>query len=98
MGRGRPQVAVLVADFGGVLLFVSTALEHFHRHTSYGNAVVMEQGCTATQHVAATPPSVVGQPAPLPPNCRVPRGQGVGGVAIFVRYYVDDGILVEQQM
>ena len=38
-----------------------------------------------------------GRPAPLPPNCRVRCGQGGEGAAIFVQYYVDDGILVEVQ-
>ena len=52
---------------------------------------------TATQHVAVTPPRLAGLPAPLPPNCRVRRGQGRGGVAIFGRYDVNDGILVEVQ-
>ena len=86
-----------MAEFAGVLLFISIALEHSHRHTLYDDAVVMEQGRTATQHVAVTPPRAADRPAPLPPNCRDPAHKEGGGVAIFVRYYVNDGILVEVQ-
>ena len=58
----------------------------------------MEQGRTATQHVAVTPPRAPDRLATLPPNCRVPLGQKGGRRSdFFVRYYVDDGILVEVQ-
>ena len=62
----------------GFFCLFSAALEHSHRHTSYYDAVVMEQGRTATQHDAVTPPRADDRPAALPPNCRVPRGQGGG--------------------
>ena len=82
----------------GFFCLFSAALEHAHRHTSYEDAVVMEQGRIATQHVAVTPPKATDRPTPLPPGCRVPRGEGGGRRSLFfVRYYVDDGILVEVQ-
>ena len=85
-----------MAEFAGVFCLFSAALEHAHRHTSYDDAVVMEQGRTATEHVSVTPPRATDRPAPLPPGCRVPRGQGGWRRnTFFVLYYVDDGILVE---
>ena len=54
----------------------SAALEHAHRHTSYDDVVVMEQGRTATEHVLVTPPKATDGPAPLPPGRRVSRGRG----------------------
>ena len=82
----------------GVFCLVSAALEHAHRHTSDDDAVVMEEGRTATEHVSVTPPRATDRPAPLPPGCRVPRGRGGGKrTPLFVLYYVDDGILVEVQ-
>ena len=51
----------------------STALEHAHRHTTYGDAVVMEQGRTVTEHVSVTPPRATDRPSPSPPGCRVLR-------------------------
>ena len=82
----------------GFFRFFSTALERAHRHTSYDDAVVIEQGRTATVHVSVTPPRATGRPSSLPPGCRVPRGRGgVRRTPFFVLYYVDDGILVEVQ-
>lgn len=40
----------------GFFCLFSAALEHAHSHTSYGDAVVMNQGSNATQHVVVTPP------------------------------------------
>ena len=77
----------------GFFCLFSAALEHAHRHTSYDDAVVMEQGRTATEHVSVTPPRATDRPASLPSGCRVPRGQGGGRrTPFFVLYYVDDGI------
>ena len=82
----------------GFFCLFSAALEHAHRHTTYDDAVVMEQGRTATEHVSVTPPRANDRPAPLPPGCRVPRGREGGGEdPLFVLYYVDDGVLVEVQ-
>ena len=38
----------------GFFCLFSAALEHAHRHPSYDDAVVMEQGRTATEHVSVT--------------------------------------------
>ena len=66
-----------MAEFAGrVFCLFSAALEHAHRHTSYDDAVVMEQGGTATEHVSVTLPRATDRPALLPPGCRVPRGRG----------------------
>ena len=80
----------------GVFCLFSAALKHTHRHTSYDDAVVMEQGRTATEHVSVTPPRATDRPVSLPRGCRVPRGRGGKRRSpFFVLYYVDDGILVE---
>ena len=82
----------------GFFCLFSAALEHDHRHTSYDDAVVMEEGRTATEHVSVTPPKAPERPDSLPPGCWVPRGRGGGRrSSFFVLYYVDDGILVEVQ-
>ena len=82
--------------FPGFFCLFSAALEHAHRHTSYDDAMVMEQGRTATEHVSVTPPRATDRPTSLPPGCRVPRGRGGWRrTPFFVLYYVDDGILVE---
>ena len=58
----------------------------------------MEKGNTATQHVAVNTPRATDRPPPFPSACRLPGGQGGGRWGrFFVRYYVDDGILVEVQ-
>ena len=74
----------------GFFCLFSAALEHAHRHTSYDNAVVMEQGRTATEHISVTPPRATDRPAQLPPGCRVPRGRGGGKRTPF---FVLPGIL-----
>ena len=76
----------------GVFCLFSAALEHAHRYTSYDEAVVMEQGRTATEHVSVTPPRATNRPASFPPGCRVPRGRGGERRSpFFVLCYVDDG-------
>ena len=70
----------------GVFSLFSATLEHAHRHTSYDDAVVMEQGRTATGHVSVTPPRATDRPAPLPSGCRAPRGRGGGGGPPFSYY------------
>ena len=82
-------VADRTLQFGwspGFFCLFSAALEHAHRHTSYDDAVVMEQGRTTTEHVLVTPPRAIDRTAPLPPGCRVPRVRGGGGGAPFSYY------------
>ena len=73
-----------MAEFAGFLCVFSAAIEHAHRHTSYDDAVVMEQGRTATKHLSVTPPRATDRPAPLPPACRVPA-DGKGDEEPFFR-------------
>ena len=83
-------VADRTLQFGwspGFFCLFSAALEHAHRHTSYDDAVVMEQGRTATEHVSVTPPRATDRPAALPPGCRVLRGRGGGGGGPPFSYY-----------
>ena len=67
----------------GFFCLFSAALEHAHRHTSYGDAVVMAQGRAATGHVSVIPPRTTDRPALLPPGCRIPRGRGGGRRPLF---------------
>ena len=67
----------------GFFCLFSAALEHAHRHTSYGDAVVMAQGRAATGHVSVTPPRTTDRPASLPPGCRVPVVGGGGRRPLF---------------
>lgn len=80
----------------GNFCLLTSAIEHAHLHTKFDDAVVTNQGKVATQHI--TVPAAVGveSPPPFPPHCRIPPGVG-GGAAdnFFIRFYVDDGILVE---
>ena len=76
---------------------MASALEHSHTHSTFLDAVVSPQGVAAVAHVKMSPPR--GAPvASLPRDCRpVPGTGGTTGGYFFVRYYVDDGILVEVQ-
>ena len=69
----------------GFFCLFSAALEHAHRHTSYGDAVVMAQGRAATGHVSVIPPRTTDRPALLPPGCRIPRGRGGVKTSPFFR-------------
>lgn len=75
---------------------MTSALEHSHNHTSLDNAVLTELGRRATAHVEVPLPVEQEVPPPFPPGCRIPPGSG-GGLSdsFFVKFYVDDGILVE---
>ena len=76
----------------------SAAVEHTHRHTSYGDAVATKQGSTEIQHVDVTPPKGNDRRTPLPSSWLISRPQGGRRTShLFVRYYVDDIILVEVQ-
>ena len=75
----------------------SSALEHSHTHTTFEDALVSEHGRGAAEsvHIADARNRVV---APLPSDC-ADLGEWGGRFydPFFVRYYVDDGILVEVQ-
>ena len=82
----------------GFWCIFASALDHSYVNTSYENAVVTESGSEATAHVEVTQPAATDWPNPLPQGCRVPPNTG-GGIDgnCFVRYYVDDGLMVEVQ-
>lgn len=80
----------------GFWLLFSSALEHSHTHTTFQGSVVTQEGSEAVKHVRIVPSPVDAPAADLPSGCQ--KVQGTGGFAgspFFVRYYVDDGILVE---
>ena len=83
----------------GFWCLFASALEHAHVNTTFRDAVVTVQGRAAAAHVVVQPAGEAERSSPLPPNCRVPPGTG-GGVEdpFFVRFYVDDAILVEVQL
>ena len=72
------------------------AIDHAHSSTSFDDAVVTPQGLAATRHVRMDIPAAGEAPVQLPPECKVPSGQGGGATGTFwVRSYVDDTIGVE---
>ena len=76
---------------------LASALEHAHTRSTFQGAVVSPQGAAAVAHVGIAPPRGV-PVVSLPRDCRpVPGVGGNAGSYFFVRYYVDDGILVELQ-
>ena len=96
---GDVVVVDLRAQFGwrsspGFWSLFSSALEHSHTHTTFQTASVSPVGAESVKHVKLVPPSV---PAtPLPRDCAtLVMDGGFAGSAFFVRYYVDDGVLVE---
>ena len=82
----------------GFWCLLASALDYSHVLTSYENAAITESGRDATAHVKVTRSEATEQLASLPRGCQTPQGTG-GGIddCFFVRYYVDDGILVELQ-
>ena len=71
-------------------------IEHAHGSTSFDDAVVTPQELAATRHVRVDIPAAGETPVQLPPECRVPLGQGGGATGTFwARSYVDDTIGVE---
>ncbi len=72
----------------------SSALEPSHTHTTSPTASVLPEGAQAVAHVQVVSPTA---PAvSLPRDCQtLTMDGGFAGSVFFVRYYVDDGILVE---
>ena len=76
---------------------MASALEHSHTHSTFQDAAVSPQGAAAVEHVRLAPPRG-SSVASLPHDCQtVSGGGGYAGSRFFVRYYVDNGILVEVQ-
>jgi len=97
---GNRVVVDLRLQFGwrnspGFWGLMTSALEHAHTHTTFQGADVSRQGAAAVSHVEVSPPRGV-QVVAIPRDCGpVPGAGGLTGSNFFVRYYVDDGILVE---
>ena len=76
---------------------MASALEHAHTHSTFQGADVSQQGAAAVVHVRISPPRGV-PVVSIPGDCGPVSGSGGNaGNYFFVRYYVDDGILVEVQ-
>jgi len=96
---GDEVVVDLRCQFGwrsspGFWSLFSSALEHSHTHTSFQTASVLPEGAKAVDHVRIVPPDV--SAVSLPRDCEpVVMDGGFAGSEFFVRYYVDDGVLVE---
>ena len=76
---------------------MASALEHAHTNSTFQDAAVSPQGAAAVEHVPLAPQRG-GPVRSLPRDCRIVSGSGgYAGSRCFVRYYVDDGILVEVQ-
>lgn len=79
----------------GLWGLLSAALKHAYKNTTFPSAIVSRLGCDAVAHVDVSIPAR-GEPVSVPTDCSVVPGErGFAGDAFFVRYYVDDGILVE---
>ena len=63
----------------GFYCLLAGAIEHAHGSTSFDDAVVTLQGLAATRYVRVDIPAAGEAPVQLPPECRVPPGQGGGG-------------------
>ena len=71
--------------------------EHAHTRSSFQGAVVSPRGAAAVAHLGIAQPRGV-PVVSLPRVCRPVHGGGGNARSyFFVRYYVDDGILVELQ-
>ena len=76
---------------------MASALEHAHTHSTFQDAAVSPQGAAAVERVQLSPLRG-GSVRSLPRDCRPISGSnGYAGSYFFVRYYVDDGILIEVQ-
>ena len=63
----------------GFYCLLAGAIQHAHGSTSFDDAVVTPQGLAGTRHVRVDIPTAGETPMQLPPECRVPPGQGGGG-------------------
>ena len=82
-------------DSPGFWGLMASALERAHTHSTFQDAAVSPQGAASVEHVRLAPPGG-GSVRSLPRNCRTVSGSGgYAGSRFFVRYYVDDGILVK---
>ena len=81
----------------GFWALMAAALEHAHTHSTFRDAVVPPQEAAAVEHVQLAPSR--GVPIKwLPCDCRSVAGRGGNTRSyVFMRYYVDDVILVEVQ-
>ena len=76
---------------------MASALKHAHTHSTFQGVDVSQQGASAVAHVRISPPRGV-PVVSIPGDCGPASGSGGNaGNYLFVRYYVDDGILVELQ-
>ena len=74
----------------------SSALEHSHTYTSFQTSQVTVEGASAVQHVKVVPPCTSRTATPVPADyLKVAGDGGWAGSPYWVRYYVDDGVLVE---
>ena len=72
----------------------SSALERSYTHTTFQTASVLPVGAESVDHVNIVSPTAPA--ARLPRDCAtIVMDGGFAGSAFFVRYYVDDGVLVE---
>ena len=96
---GDVVVVDLRCQFGwrsspGFWSLFSSALEHSHTHTTFQTASVLPVGAESVDHVHIVSPTAPA--ARLPRDCAtIVKDSGLAGSAFFVRYYVDDGVLVE---
>lgn len=73
----------------------ASALEHSHNQTTFRDASVCDQGRAAVAHVSVDA-EAGRETMSIPSDCeRVSGAGGNAGDQFFVRFYVDDGILVE---
>ena len=76
---------------------VTSALEYSRTRSTFKSAVVPRQGQAAVAHVVVALPRG-GPVVTLPGDCQpVPGTGGNTGSCVCVRYYVEDGIIVELQ-
>ena len=66
---------------------MASALEHAHIHSTVQDATVSPHGAAAVEHLQLAPPQGG--------SVRSLGSGGYAGSNFFVRYYVDDDILVE---
>ena len=78
----------------GFWWLMASALEHAHTHSTFQGADVSQKEAAAVAHVAISPPRGV-PVVSIPGDCGPVSGSGGNaGNYLFVRYDVDDGILV----